>query len=159
MCRCRLVTCRLQHISLKFKIMISGPNLKVPLQSYVWLLAFWTECNVEYFMFSRSCCLFMLIQHGTLRYVRRVGRFCRQRTSVIMLAVTHLRTISQPLGHRNLFHNHGARNSASGHAKPSGADHRVALGFIDVFACMWYSEVESNHFFSLEFALVKVDAC
>jgi hypothetical protein len=53
----------------------------------------------------------MLIQHRTLRYVRRVGRFCRPPTSVIMLAVTRLRTISQPLGHQNLFHNHGARNS------------------------------------------------
>jgi hypothetical protein len=114
MCRCRLVAHRLWLICfVKFKRMISGPNLKAPLKPYDWLLAFWTECNVEYIIFSRSCCLFMLIHHGTLRYVRRVGRFCRPPTSVIMLAVTRLRTISQLLGHQNLFHSHGARNSDS----------------------------------------------
>jgi hypothetical protein len=112
MCGCHLVTGRLQHTSfVKFKRMMSGPKLKAPMQPYDWILTFWTECNVEYFVFSRSCCLFMLIQRGTLRYVRRAGRFCQPPTSVITSAVTHLRTISQPLGHQNLLHNHGARNS------------------------------------------------
>jgi len=77
-----------------------------------------------------------------------------------MLAVTRLRTISQLLGHQNLFHKHGARNSDTLDTPNIQVPFTEWRWFLLTYLLVC-DTVKWNRviYFSLKFALVKVDAC